>query len=99
MLKACEYCDDVFSETADITIGDAWLKDYSQDYRGHSLVLNRSNTFKKILEAGISENEIHLDSITIDEAIESQSAGLRQRRNGLNARLKIIKKSMGARND
>lgn len=96
MLKACEYCDDVFSETADITIGDAWLKDYSQDYRGHSLVLNRSNTFKKILEAGISENEIHLDSITIDEAIESQSAGLRQRRNGLNARLKILKKNQWA---
>ena len=89
MLKACEYCDDVFSETADITIGDAWLKDYSLDYRGHSLVLNRSNSFKEFLEAGISRNEIHLDKITIDEAIESQSAGLRQRRNGLNARLQM----------
>lgn len=93
MLKACEYCDDVFSETADITIGDAWLKNYSQDYRGHSLVLNRSNAFKKILEAGILKKEIQLDPITIDEAIESQSAGLRQRRNGLNARLHMLDKN------
>lgn len=31
MLEACEYCDDVFAETADVTVGDAWLADYVKD--------------------------------------------------------------------
>ena len=34
-LNACNYCDDVFAECADITFMDAWLPEYSKDYRGY----------------------------------------------------------------
>ncbi len=29
--KACDYCDDVFAETADICFGDAWIEPYVSD--------------------------------------------------------------------
>lgn len=32
--RACNYCDDVFAECADVTCMDAWLPEYSQDHRG-----------------------------------------------------------------
>lgn len=40
---ACNFCTDVFAETADVVLMDAWLPEYSKDYRGHTLVLIRSN--------------------------------------------------------
>ena len=57
-------------------------------------MLNRSEIFAKILECGVREGEINLDNITLQEAIGSQKAGIRQRRNGLNARLSMKKKSL-----
>ena len=29
--KACDFCDDIFAECADITVGDAWLSRYKKD--------------------------------------------------------------------
>src|SRR3546814_3374610 len=31
--SACNFCDDVVAETADISFGDAWLEPYSSDGR------------------------------------------------------------------
>ena len=33
--KACDFCDDVLAETADLTIGDAWLPRYMDDHEGN----------------------------------------------------------------
>ena len=32
--SACDACDDVFAETADISVGDAWLDGYIDDPMG-----------------------------------------------------------------
>ncbi len=92
MLKACEYCDDVFAETADVTVGDAWLANYVKDYRGTSIVVCRDSRLLQILEEGNRSGDLHLDNLTIDEVIASQAGGLRQRRTGLEYRLHLSEK-------
>lgn len=39
---ACDYCDDVLGETADISFGDAWLPEFTPDPRGDNIVVARS---------------------------------------------------------
>jgi len=66
---ACNYCDDVFSECADVTFMDAWLPDYSKDGRGTSLVIVRAPWAKELLARG---EGIVLESISMDRVVDSQ---------------------------
>lgn len=85
--KACDFCDDVTAETADITIGDAWLPKYVEDPKGTNIVIVRNIAFAEILKRAVEKDLIHLDDVTSDEVIESQSSGLFHRREGLSHRL------------
>ncbi|MGC9322644.1 MAG: Coenzyme F420 hydrogenase/dehydrogenase, beta subunit C-terminal domain, partial [Kosmotogaceae bacterium] len=48
--KACDYCDDVVSETADVSVGDAWLPEYVNDSGGTNVVIVRNPVIKKIID-------------------------------------------------
>lgn len=85
--KACDFCDDVTAETADITIGDAWLPKYIDNPMGTNIIIVRNNDFIKILEKAKLKNLIHIESLEPDEVIKSQSSGLFHRREGLAYRL------------
>jgi coenzyme F420-reducing hydrogenase beta subunit len=87
MLNACEYCDDVMAETADVAVGDAWLPEYKADYRGTSIVVCRHPKMREMLLKGIDSGELIMDSIAVDRVKMSQLGGLRQRRQGLQYRL------------
>lgn len=87
MLDACEYCDDVMSETSDIAVGDAWLPEYINEYRGASIVVCRHTKMLEMLGKGIDRGELFLDSVDVNLVINSQLGGLRQRRQGLQYRL------------
>src|SRR5690348_4058192 len=39
---ACDWCDDVVGETADVSFGDAWVEPYSSDGRGTNVMIVRS---------------------------------------------------------
>lgn len=67
--NACNYCDDVFAECADVTCMDAWLPEYSRDSRGTSLVLVRSPAVREVLERG---QGIRLDPIPVERVVQSQ---------------------------
>jgi len=92
MLDACEYCDDIMAETADVSVGDAWLPEYTKDYRGTSIVICRNADSLKMLQAGIDRTEIVLEEISVDKVIQSQASGIRQRREGLKYRLYLSAK-------
>lgn len=77
---ACYFCDDVFAETADIAVGDAWLPAYNSDWRGDSIVVTRHAVFAEMIENGIKSAELVLDRIPPSQAAASQSGGLRDRR-------------------
>lgn len=85
--EACNFCDDVFAETADVVFGDAWLPQYAADWRGTNIVVTRNPIVDEILSAGAAAGDIELEPLTVDEAARSQAGGLRHRRDGLAVRL------------
>ncbi|MCB5200672.1 polysaccharide pyruvyl transferase family protein [Loktanella sp. TSTF-M6] len=85
--NACNYCDDVFAETADVVLGDAWLPKYSADWRGTNVVIARNQDIIDILEEGNKSDAITIENISLSDAIKSQGGGLRHRREGLSVRL------------
>jgi coenzyme F420 hydrogenase subunit beta len=85
--EACDYCDDVVGETADVTVGDAWLPQYVDDSGGTNVVVARTPEMAALIEAGIADGRLSLEPISADAVAESQDAGLRHRREGLSYRL------------
>ncbi len=85
--NACDYCDDVFSETADITIGDAWLPGYVNDSLGTNIIITRNKNIDQLLRHALVKKKIELFNLSIEDTIKSQAAGLRHRRVGLAYRL------------
>jgi coenzyme F420 hydrogenase subunit beta len=87
--KACDFCDDVVGETADISIGDAWLPEYVSDCAGTNVVVVRAPALHAILSEAVSQGRLHLDSISVEKVVESQAGGFRHRREGLAYRLAV----------
>lgn len=85
--QACDYCDDVAAETADVTCGDAWLPQYVKDSAGTNVVVVRHPLIQNLIECAIASGRLHLDRIGADDVAKSQDAGLRHRREGLAYRL------------
>jgi coenzyme F420 hydrogenase subunit beta len=81
---ACNYCDDIFAECADVACMDAWLPEYSSDSRGTSLVLVRSPTIRDIIEQG---QGIDLKPISIERVVQSQAGVVAVKREQLAYRL------------
>ena len=85
--KACDYCDDVYAECADISIMDAWLPGDVEDARGTSIVIARSKEMSAFLDKEAQDERLSFSSCTLTQVIQSQEGGLRHRRQGLRFRL------------
>jgi len=85
--SACNFCDDVVAETADIAFGDAWIEPYSSDGRGTNVVIVRSPELNRMVAQAIAANRLSLRPVDADFIADTQAAGLRQRREGLAYRL------------
>jgi coenzyme F420-reducing hydrogenase beta subunit len=91
--NACDYCDDVVAETADIVVGDAWLPEYKSDGAGTNLLIVRNKELLGLVEEGMEEGRLALLPITADRAAQSQAGGFRHRRDGLAYRLHLKDKA------
>ncbi|MBN0974530.1 MULTISPECIES: Coenzyme F420 hydrogenase/dehydrogenase, beta subunit C-terminal domain [unclassified Gordonia (in: high G+C Gram-positive bacteria)] len=87
-LNACNYCDDIFAETADVVFGDAWIPAFSDDWRGTNVVVSRNDVIDKVLQDGVSDGSIDRYEISAADAAKSQAGNFRHRRVGLSLRLK-----------
>lgn len=85
--KACDFCDDVVAETADVTIGDAWLPEYVKDSQGTNVVIVRNKLIDEIIKNSIDSKELKMDVITPEQVVTSQKSGFEHRREGLQYRL------------
>lgn len=85
--SACNFCDDVVAETADISFGDAWVEPYSSDGRGTNVVIVRSPVLQTLVAAAIQDGRLKLDPVDHQFVEQTQAAGFRQRREGLAYRL------------
>ncbi|MDH7446362.1 Coenzyme F420 hydrogenase/dehydrogenase, beta subunit C-terminal domain [Aquimarina sp. 2201CG14-23] len=90
--KACDYCDDVLAETADVVFGDAWAAKYRKDWKGSNLVITRNKTIDDLLKKGIKKGKLNFDPIGKDIVIASQGGSFRHRRKGLAYRLYKLNK-------
>ncbi|MBW1727685.1 MAG: Coenzyme F420 hydrogenase/dehydrogenase, beta subunit C-terminal domain [Deltaproteobacteria bacterium] len=86
-INACNYCDDIFAELADIVFMDAWLPEYKNDWRGTNLVIARSFEIQKLLEKGQANKEIVLIPVLVDSVVQSQAGGIKNKRVILSKRL------------
>ncbi|WP_436822869.1 Coenzyme F420 hydrogenase/dehydrogenase, beta subunit C-terminal domain [Variovorax sp. DT-64] len=84
---ACNYCDDVVAETADIAFGDAWVEPYSSDGRGTNVMVVRSAQLRELIDGAVAEQRLRLESVDAAFVQRTQAAGFRQRREGLAYRL------------
>jgi coenzyme F420-reducing hydrogenase beta subunit len=87
MNNACNFCDDVMAETADISFGDAWVEPYASDGRGTNVVVVRTPVVEKLIANAIREGRLQLLAVDGAFVTQTQAAGLRQRREGLAYRL------------
>jgi coenzyme F420-reducing hydrogenase beta subunit len=85
--EACNFCDDIFAETADIVFGDAWLPQFNSDWRGMNVLVTRDQELAAMLAQGHASGELQMQSLTAAEACESQASNFRHRRVGLAIRL------------
>lgn len=85
--NASDFTDDVMNETADVTIGDAWLPEYTSDSKGNNVILVRNETIAKIIEGGIETNKLCLDRISLNTIIKSQEGHFHHTRDELGYRL------------
>lgn len=92
--RACDYCDDVVGETADVSVGDAWLPQYTKDSGGTNVVIVRHPMIHDLIERGIASGRLQLERISAHAVATSQEAGLRHRREGLAYRL-FLKDQVG----
>lgn len=95
-LNACDYCDDIFAELADVSLMDAWLDPYQADPAGTSLAVVRSTAARKLLELGAAGRELVLSPIEAGQIIRSQSGVVRHKRDDLAARLHLASRSRRA---
>ena len=85
--SACDWCDDVVAETADISFGDAWVEPYSSDGRGTNVMIVRTKSLEQLIEAARTDGRLQLEPVDAEFIVRTQAAGLRHRRDGLAYRL------------
>lgn len=85
--SACNYCDDVVAEAADIAFGDAWVEPYSSDGRGTNVVIVRSQSLLALVQRAMAERRLDLAPVDAAFIAATQAAGIRHRREGLAWRL------------
>jgi coenzyme F420-reducing hydrogenase beta subunit len=94
---ACDWCDDVVGETADVSFGDAWVEPYSSDGRGTNVMIVRSKDVAAMIEGARVDGRLQLQQVDADFIAQTQAAGLRHRRDGLAYRLTWARRGLTPR--
>lgn len=91
--NACDFCDDVTTELADISLGDAWLHPYDKDGRGSNVVVTRSLLAESLIKKGIKNKDLVVDLLPKENFLASQQGSFNHRHTGLPARIQFAKKN------
>lgn len=85
--QASDFTDDVMNETADITLGDAWLPEYTKDSKGNNVIVVRNPIIDEIIKEGIQLGKLKLDIVDNETIFRSQAAHYRHTHDELSYRL------------
>lgn len=89
---ACDFCDDVATELADISLGDAWINPYREEGMGNSVIMTRTPLADEIIANGIEKGDLNSEEISVELFKKSQDGSFRHRQMGMNYRLHILKR-------
>ncbi|RKD87724.1 coenzyme F420-reducing hydrogenase beta subunit [Mangrovibacterium diazotrophicum] len=87
--NACDFCDDVSAELADISLGDAWIRPFVNDGQGTNVIITRTSLADQILQDGLKNDELHIEPIQKEEFIKSQKGSYTHRQDCLSYRIKL----------
>ncbi len=90
--NACDFCDDVTTELADISLGDAWLEPFSKDGKGTNVIVTRSQLAEDIIREGMKNNKLSVESLPLERFLSSQQGSFNHRHKGLGYRVKLARK-------
>lgn len=82
--RACGFCDDVFAETADACVMDAWRLPWRSDPTGTSFVAIRTAQIEGLFDDG-SGLQLN-DAVTVEDLLGSQAAASRDKSAGITVR-------------
>jgi coenzyme F420 hydrogenase subunit beta len=88
--RSCLLCDEALSESADISVGDAWLPEFSSDKLGTSIIIVRNLVGKNIVENAEKLDKIKISEISYKKVIQSQLATIYFKKINLRARAKLF---------
>ncbi len=86
--NACDFCDDVTTELADLSVGDAWLEPYVRDGRGHNVLVTRSALADDIIKSGMINGALVIEELAKNRFLASQQGSYNHRHDGLSYRIK-----------
>jgi coenzyme F420 hydrogenase subunit beta len=86
----CLVCCDQSAELADLSFGDAWLPEFSDDKLGTSVLISRTRVGEELLLKAKLNNRVELDEISAIKMAKSQGM-MRFKKNGLGVRVKLFK--------
>jgi coenzyme F420 hydrogenase subunit beta len=90
--NACDFCDDVTTELADISLGDAWLNPYNQEGKGTNVMVTRSQLAEDLIKHGIISKELSVEHLEFEKFLSSQQGSFNHRQKALGYRMKLAKK-------
>lgn len=86
-VRASDFTDDVMNETADITLGDAWLPEYTNDSEGNNIIVVRNSYLQSLIEDGVNNGKLNLDIVDEKTIYRSQASHYRHTQDELSYRL------------
>jgi coenzyme F420-reducing hydrogenase beta subunit len=89
--NACDFCTDVLTELADISLGDAWLPEYRSEGLGNSVIITRSKLADQLITQGIANKKLRVEIVNKDQIIKSQKSSFTHRQDGIKFRILVAK--------
>jgi coenzyme F420-reducing hydrogenase beta subunit len=91
--NACDFCDDVTAELADISLGDAWIEPYDVDGAGTNVIITRTPLADQLINRGIEEGDLIIDRISESIVVQTQRGSFNHRHNGLGFRIDLARRN------
>jgi coenzyme F420 hydrogenase subunit beta len=92
----CTICSDLMNETADVVVGDAWLKELTdRKDEGWSVIAARNRKVVPLIESAIRDGALYLEPADSETFVRSQEKPMRYKKHALTTRLKFASKVMG----
>lgn len=90
--NACDFCDDVTTELADVSLGDAWLPPFNQDGKGTNVIVTRSALAEQLINEGILSAKLAVQVLPFETFLSSQQGSYNHRHKALKYRIQKAEK-------